>query len=107
MSNQKKHKSHYHFKFSGLHQNDQFLLNFFARLMFQLFLVFILVVLLDVGRGVRVFTTSITSYHFVKMLSRWTSMVEENPSDCYFREFLLQISCFAFQFPARPMFCRP
>ena len=51
--------------------------------MFQLVLVFMLVVLLDVGRGVRVFATSITSYHFVKMLSRWTSMVEENPSDCY------------------------
>ena len=42
--------------------------------MFLLVLVFMLVVVSDVGRGVRVFATSVTSYHVVIMSSRWTSI---------------------------------
>ena len=51
--------------------------------MFQLVLVFMLVVVLDVGRGVRVFATSVTSYHVVNNVEQVDEhFVKENPSDC-------------------------
>ena len=65
--------------------------------MFQLVLVFMLVVVLDVGRGVRVFATSVTSYHVVNNVEQVDEdFVKENPSGCLGVFILLQISCFAF-----------